>query len=262
MGNRMQPATIRSKHSSGVFPGVSRQIREVKELLAARRFEREIFDLKYGLAALRFQVAALRFGHVCQKAGFKEDQPRWPEGSGDNSGRWSGGAGSGVTVSTSTGFLTGISTIDNTSKALSETLVRVMQNLNFIPESSPQAYGIAVHVAFASAVRLQNLPGIGSQNVERSFSLEDNDPHYGLAGSIRTDVALQNDQGEVIAIYDVKTGESPLSRSRANELREKTRAAPNTPVFELNVVCGPSMKCRQTGMVTVQRYLELAGWRF
>ena len=116
---------------------VSRQISEIKELLDARRFEREVFNLKYEQSALRFQLAAVRFVHVCRKAGFKEDQPRWPGGSGDNSGRWSGGAGSGVTVSTSTGFLTGISTIDNTSKALSETLVRVMQNLNFIPESSP-----------------------------------------------------------------------------------------------------------------------------
>ncbi|WP_245421755.1 hypothetical protein [Rhodoplanes serenus] len=28
-----------------------------------------------------------------QKAGFKEDQPRWPKGNGEISGRWSGGAG-------------------------------------------------------------------------------------------------------------------------------------------------------------------------
>ena len=133
----MLHTTTKTNHSSRVFPGISRQISEIKELLDARRFEREVFNLKYEQAALRFQLAAVRFVRVCRKAGFKEDQPRWPGGSGDNSGRWSGGAGSGVTVSTSTGFLTGISTIDNTSKALSETLVRVMQNLNFIPESSP-----------------------------------------------------------------------------------------------------------------------------
>jgi hypothetical protein len=28
-----------------------------------------------------------------RRAGFREDQPRWPKGSGDDSGRWSGGAG-------------------------------------------------------------------------------------------------------------------------------------------------------------------------
>ncbi len=28
-----------------------------------------------------------------RRAGFREDQPRWPKGSGEDSGRWSGGAG-------------------------------------------------------------------------------------------------------------------------------------------------------------------------
>jgi hypothetical protein len=28
-----------------------------------------------------------------RRAGFREDQPRWPKGSGEDGGRWSGGAG-------------------------------------------------------------------------------------------------------------------------------------------------------------------------
>ena len=108
------------------------------------------------------------------------------------------------------------------------------------------AFVIGLGTAFAAAVRLQNLPGIGWKNVERTFSLEDSDPHYGLAGSIRTDIALQNDQGDVIAIYDVKTGERELSVARANQLRKMTRAAPDTPVFELNIVRGVSRKFRST----------------
>ena len=118
-----------------------------------------------------------------------------------------------------------------------------MEEVQFIPESSPQVYGIAVHAAFAMQVRLQNLPGIGFSNVERSFSLGDADPRYGLAGTIRTDVALQNDQGDVIAIYDVKTGDRQLSPARASQLRQMTRAAPDTPVFELNVDRGITRKC-------------------
>ena len=39
-----------------------------------------------------------------------------------------------------------------------------------------------------------------------------------------------------------KTGDTPLSRARADELRLKTRASPNTPVFELNIVRGISRK--------------------
>jgi hypothetical protein len=119
-------------------------------------------------------------------------------------------------------------------------MVRVMGAIEYLPTMSPQNYGIVVHQAFALAVRLQNLPGVG--DIERTFSLDDSDPRYGLAASIRTDVVLRNVQGDILAIYDVKTGDAPLSRSRANELREKTRAASGTPVFELNILRGISRK--------------------
>jgi hypothetical protein len=218
-------------------------------MLSRSEYE-EVLQMRRELVILRFDWERTVGQFYKRKAGFNKDQPRWPQGTPGNpspGGRWSGGAGAGgVTVTTSPGFLTGISTIDDTSDKLSNTLVRVMETLNFIPESTPQAYGIAVHTAFAAAVRLQNLPGIGWKNVERTFSLEDSDPHYGLAGSIRTDIALQNDQGDVIAIYDVKTGERELSVARANQLRKMTRAAPDTPVFELNIVRGVSRKFRST----------------
>jgi hypothetical protein len=119
-------------------------------------------------------------------------------------------------------------------------LVKVMETLEYLPEMSPSQYGTAVHRAFAVAVQVQNLPGVG--DVEQSFSLDTVDPYYGLAGTIRTDATLRNVQGDVIAIYDVKTGDERISRARANELRELTRAAPSTPVFELNVVRGISRK--------------------
>jgi hypothetical protein len=101
-------------------------------------------------------------------------------------------------------------------------------------------YGTAVHFAFGVALRLQGLPGVG--DIERSFSLDTFDPYYGLAGSIRTDATLRNIQGEIIAIYDVKTGDARISPARADELRTVTRAAPGTPVFELNIVRGISRK--------------------
>lgn len=216
---------------------------ELQDAIVARNRLRTCRAIRRNFATLRMETETLRRAFLLQKAGFKEDQPRWPAGSGDVSGRWSGGAGNGrVEVTTSPGFITGDSIIDNTSEALSNTLVRVMKTSDFIPESSPQIYGIAVHAAFATAVRLQNLPGVGYYNVERSFSLDDADPRYGLAGTIRTDVALENDQGEVIAIYDVKTGERELSAARAAQLRQMTRAGSNTPVFELNINRGITRK--------------------
>ena len=39
--------------------------------------------------------AVRQFLHELRKAGFRPDQPRWPKGRGDISGRWSGGAGEG-----------------------------------------------------------------------------------------------------------------------------------------------------------------------
>ncbi|MBY0381939.1 MAG: hypothetical protein K2W78_08490 [Xanthobacteraceae bacterium] len=166
------------------------------------------------------------------KAGFNPDQPR------DEHGRWTSEGG--VTVTTSPGFYTGIQSIDETSDALSDILTDVASKLEYLPAMSASKYGIAVHALFALEVALKNLPGVG--DIERPFSLEDADPSYGLAGSIRTDLTLRNIQGDIVAIYDVKTGNARITPGRANELREKTGAAPDTPVFELNVTRGIARK--------------------
>ena len=136
---------------------------------------------------------------------------------------------------------TGLPTIDDTTEKLSNILKRVMDTSDFIPEQSPQAYGVAVHVAFAGQVKIDDLPGIGKSGVEQSFILK-NVARYGLAGSIRTDVVLRNVAGDIIAIYDLKTGGAVLSPSRADELREHTGAAPYTPVIELHFERGSRLK--------------------
>jgi hypothetical protein len=183
------------------------------------------------------------------KANFNPSQPRVPAQN-PGGGRWAGPET--VAVTTSEGFLTGISAIDDTSKILSDTLVAVMEGLERLPEMGPQLYGMLVHAAFANSVRLQNLEGIGFWNVERTFSLEDADPYYGIAGSVRTDVVLQNNQGDIVAIYDVKTGSRQMSVSRANELRAKSGAAANTPVFELNIERGITRK----SLIVLRRFVN------
>lgn len=184
------------------------------------------------LHAIKSDLVFRRLIRAAAKAGFNSDQPR------DERGRWTSEGG--IEVRTYDGFLTGIPTIDNTSESLSNILVRVMETVDYLPEMTPSTYGVAVHTAFGLAVKRADLPGVG--DIERSFSLEDSDPHYGLPGSVRTDATLRNIQGDVIAIYDVKTGDTQMSGSRADELREMTRAAPDTPVFELNIVRGISRK--------------------
>lgn len=192
---------------------------------------RKIFEFEDELLAWKADYAFRRF-MIALKAGFNPDQPR------DERGRWTGG--SGVTVATSPGFYTGIQSIDETSDALIDILKDVVDKLGYLPGIPATAYGTLVHGLFAVEVSLKGLPGVG--DIERSFSLDDADPYYGLAGSIRTDLTLRNIQGDIVAIYDVKTGDRPLSRARADELREKTGAVPNAPVFELHVTRGIARK--------------------
>lgn len=193
--------------------------------------QRKLAELESGIFAWRADAAFRRF-MLALKAGFNPDQPR------NHHGRWTSGGG--VVVTTSAGFYTGIQSIDETSDALSDILTDVMSGLEYLPSMPPSVYGTFVHGLFGAAVRLRGLPGVG--DIERTFSLDDADPYYGLVGSVRTDVTLRNIQGDIIAIYDLKTGDTPLSAARANELRLKTNAAPNTPVFELNIVRGISRK--------------------
>jgi hypothetical protein len=196
-----------------------------------REIRRGPDEIGYERSVIRYELAFRKLIQAL-KAGFNEEQPR------DQRGRWT--VEGGIEVTTYDGFLTGIPTIDNTSEALSNILTKVMAGLEYLPEMKPQTYGILVHTAFGVAVRVANLPGVG--DIERSFSLEDSDPRYGAAGTVRTDVTLRNIQGDIIAIYDVKTGDKQMTRPRADALREKTGAAPGTPVFELNIVRGLSRK--------------------
>jgi len=139
---------------------------------------------------------------------------------------------------------TGFSTFDNTTKKLINILADTADTFAYVPGQSRAVYGTLVHVKFAAAVRRAKLPGIGPGDVETTFSLEP-DARYGLKGSIRTDVVLRNDGGDIIAIYDVKTGGAELSRRRVQELLTMTGAAPGTPVIQLHLTRGPSRKAER-----------------
>lgn len=126
-----------------------------------------------------------------------------------------------------------------------------MESVDFIPEWTPQLYGTAVHVAFGTIVRFQGIPGIGPRDVEQSFLGGVESMDYGLPGSIRTDVVLRNQAGEIIAIYDVKTGGAKLTPARVRELRAKTGVSPSIPIIELHVLRGATLKgkTRRSGIL-------------
>jgi hypothetical protein len=216
------------------------------------------------------------------KAGFRPDQPRWPKGSGEDSGRWSGGAGTGSNQGDagtidfsamrrkpplrelplhlphfSTGLgrsspprqpvtiinnaQTGFSTIDETTEKLRTILENVV---NARPEGFGAEYGKAIHYDFAAAVRSENLRGIGSEGVEQTFGPDPDqrDVRYGTKGSVRTDITLRGDGGDVTAIYDVKTGDATLGPRRVQELRDKTGASRHVPIIEMHIRRGLSVK--------------------
>jgi hypothetical protein len=231
-----------------------------------------IDDYRAIAAELRAMREALE-----DKAGFNPSQPRVPAGDPDG-GQWTDG-GSGTNplfdavrladagsvlgsdvmsdanpdpliagaqyamaqIEIHTEALTGIETIDETTKNLTATLAGVVDTVDYVPGMTPQAYGIAVHVSFATAVRTAGFRGIGLFDVETTFGLDPDDP-YGAKGSIRTDVVLRNDAGDIIAIYDVKTGTKEISPARAAKLRARTGVGRNVPIIELNVIKGVMRK--------------------
>lgn len=224
-------------------------------------------------SALAAEAALEKFANfiAAYKANFDPNQPRVPAGNSDG-GQWTsidspssetnvevvstGPAYAATEISIDASGLTGISTIDETTIALAKTLAKVVDGLGIIPGMDAGRYGTLVHGVFATAVRLGNFRGIGPSDVETTFSL-DPDAHYGSKGSIRTDVILRNDVGDIIAIYDVKTGTRGLSRSRGAELRAKTRTGPSVPIIELNLLRGVQLK-----YASVPALVSAGGWIF
>ena len=177
---------------------------------------------------------------------YSPDQPRVPAGSSDG-GQWTSEGGNGIAGTTSPtpatrsqqyanalvikhpGAWTEDPRIDETTDKLVTVLEGVTDAIQYPPSMSPQRYGQLVHQAFATAVIAEGLPGIGPNDVETTFP----DGPYGTPGSIRTDVVLRDDDGNIIAIYDVKTGEADLTPARANQLRVKTGASSGTWVIQV-----------------------------
>ena len=132
-------------------------------------------------------------------------------------------------------------TIDKISLTLLALLNDVTDGVGPRGSESPREYGTKIHTEFANFVRAQGLPGV---EVEQTFGLQPNAP-YGSKYSIRTDILLRDDAGQIIAIYDVKTGEASLEPSRVRELRARTGTTLDTYVFEIKAERGLMLKHRR-----------------
>ncbi len=188
---------------------------------------------------------------------YSPDQPRVPAGSREG-GQWtSGGVMSDAgpdpirpgsqyaQVSVGRVDRTGDPRIDQVTDTLMQALGRAHASVG---EGAGPVYGIMVHGAFGSDVKRLNVPGIGADGVEQSFSLRDV-ARYGLDGSIRTDVVLRDSNspnGAPIAIWDIKTGGAQLSGPRVREIRYHVGVGPDVPVIELHIGRGVTIKAQAT----------------
>lgn len=121
--------------------------------------------------------------------------------------------------------------IDSTTEIL---LAELAASLQKFGTGFGSLFGIRVHTDFANRIRERDLPGIGEDGVEQSFSFG-NLANYGAANSIRTDIFLRDKFGKPLAIYDVKTGNAKLTRARVHELLEHVGRKDNPiPVIQLN----------------------------
>ena len=165
------------------------------------------YRLKHKVAEIRLRIAMLLALSHSLKAGFRQDQPRGPDGC------WIGGAGQTVCTRIDK---TGNARIDSKTELLVDV---VKEAVSIIGEGSGAAYGVQVHTTTAAMLRELHIPGIGRHGVEQSFSLGDT-VRYGLDGSVRTDVVLRDGRtasSPILAVWHFKTGGSSdaVSNSRA-----------------------------------------------
>src|SRR5580693_3298530 len=187
--------------------------------------------------ARRWRRNTIPTSHACWPAIATGGQ--WTDGTGGVSpSHHQGVRYAGTAVEIDASALTGIDNIDETTKRLAKILARSVDEVGHVPGAA--RYGTAVHVAFEFNVFFEGIRGIGPGDIEPSFSLP---PGYPSAKTtVRPDVVLRNDIGDIIAIYDVKTGDEGLDRARRAEFRAATGVDRTVPIIELRV-CNDPIDC-------------------
>jgi hypothetical protein len=142
----------------------------------------------------------------------------------------------GTAVEIDASALTGIDNIDETTKRLAKILASSVDEVGHVPGAA--RFGTAVHVAFEFNVFFAGIRGIGPGDIEQSFSLPPGYPS--TKKTVIPDVVLRNDIGDIIAIYDVKTGGEGLSVARRAEFRAATGVDRTVPIIELRVCNDPT----------------------
>ena len=103
------------------------------------------------------------------------------------------------------------------------------QAKDLIGKGKGPVYGTNVHSAFEDLVVSMGNPDL---NAERSYLLG-RDVGRGSLGSTRVDAVLY-DNGNIVAVWDLKTGGAKLTSGRVAEIRMALQIGANVPVMEIH----------------------------
>ena len=127
---------------------------------------------------------------------------------------------------------TGDPLVDSTTEKLNSILDRVVARIGPRSDRAAGQYGKEVHDEFKREVSASRLPGIDDEDLDRTFGVGDG-ASYGEKDSVRPDVVLRDDQGNIVAIYDVKTG-AGFTSFQVIKYRLRTDTDSFVPIFELH----------------------------
>lgn len=193
-------------------------------------YELKFLRYAYDLNAERVMISILKLAFDEIRAGYRDDQPRGPDG------RWIIGRGNYVISRRES---TGNKQIDS----ITDKILNVLDNV--LAKVWPwygASYGTFVHSSAANILREMNIPAIGERGIEQSFSFGDL-VRYGLSDSVRTDVVLRNDNtDEILAVWDIKTSNERLRPKRVAKIRKNLNISDDVPVIEAHINLGINVK--------------------
>lgn len=127
---------------------------------------------------------------------------------------------------------TGDPFVDSTTDRLNEILDIVVARNGPRPDLDRGQYGTLIHEEFKKEVRAARLRGIEADDLDKTFGVEEG-ASRGAKDSVRPDVVLRDDDGNIAAIYDVKTGRG-FYKFQVIKYRQTTGADSFVPLFELH----------------------------
>jgi hypothetical protein len=104
---------------------------------------------------------------------------------------------------------------------------------NTVQDSTATVNGTKIHKSLSDLIPKEGIKtGTGTTLVSEKSYKAGEEVAYGTKGSVRLDVPEKNGNN-IVAIYDLKTGESGLSSTRVDKIRKEAGVGLDVPVYEV-----------------------------